>query len=110
LLLVEDDFSTRTALSYLLTANGWEVVTAATLEEGRRQIAQTVPDAVILDLMLPDGDGTAILRQIRDLRPNLPVAVTTGVIDPAWLQRVTALSPTCILLKPIQMGELLKHL
>jgi DNA-binding NarL/FixJ family response regulator len=64
-------------------------------------------DCVVLDLMLPDGDGTIILKHLRKTSPSTRVAVTTGVNDTAWLDHVRAANPDCLLLKPIKLADLL---
>lgn len=107
LLLVEDDRATYTALRGILSLRGWDVVLATTLAEAHRVIDDHV-DAVILDLMLPDGDGTPLLRRLRDRSATLPVAVTTGVCDVDRIAAVEELGPTALLRKPIVLAELLK--
>jgi two-component system response regulator QseB len=65
---------------------------------------------VVLDLMLPDGDGADVLRKIREEGFKTRVCVTTGVSTPGWLSRVSALGADCILQKPIDLSELLEKL
>jgi DNA-binding NarL/FixJ family response regulator len=65
------------------------------------------PDFVVLDLMLPDGDGTAILAAIRDADLPIRVAVTTGSSDRQRLDRVLRLRPDLLLTKPVNLSELL---
>lgn len=67
-------------------------------------------DSVVLDLMLPDGDGTELLKRLTIDSPHTRVAVVTGVMDPQWIGRVQSFSPVCILSKPILIDELLMHL
>ena len=71
-LLVEDDAGSANALRILLSHNGYEVIIAPTLGESMRKIDSSI-DAVILDLMLPDGDGGQLLAHIR--KSNLPIRV-----------------------------------
>ena len=112
MLIVEDDPGSRTALGYVLAHAGHDVATAATLAEAMRHLSDaSAPDLIILDLMLPDGDGCAVLQSVRASPPPHPrVAVTTGVMDAAWLARVEALRPDALLRKPIRMDELMKLL
>ncbi|HEX4794156.1 MAG TPA: response regulator [Humisphaera sp.] len=107
LLIVEDDGPSRSALRALLSREGWEVVTSVTIAEARAAIAAAAPDVVLLDLMLPDGDGAAILSAVRAQNLATRVVVITGVGDPARIERVRQLGPQSILFKPIQMSELL---
>lgn len=106
MLLVEDDPATSKALSAICRRRGWDVRVAATLEE-TWPILTEKPDVVVLDLMLPDGDGLDILSRVRE--DNLPtrVVVTTGSHDPERLHAVLALEPDLFLTKPINLQELL---
>ena len=105
LLLVEDDLATSKALRALLTRKGWVVQVAATLAEGIRHL-ENLPEWLILDLMLPDGDGTILLRKVRDEKLDVRVGVTTGSIDPIRLQNVSELLPELFLTKPIDIDAL----
>ena len=103
LLLVEDDRSTASALRALLTHQGWEVELAVTLRAALAYLDRWVPDAVVLDLMLPDGDGCEVLKRVRQQAPQTRVVVTTGCWDQDRLERVTRLNPAALLHKPIDL-------
>ncbi len=105
--MVEDDLASRKALGAILSRQGWEVLTAANLAEAH-PIIETRPDVLILDLMLPDGDGASLLRQIREQDSKTRVVVTTGTSDSARLARVYQLKPDAVLFKPIDLGMLIK--
>ncbi len=64
-LVIDDDPSLLRALRLGLQAGGHDVVTAANGEQGISQTALTTPDIVVLDLGLPDIDGLAVCRRIR---------------------------------------------
>ena len=64
-LVIDDDPSLLRALRLGLRASGHDVVTATTGEQGISQTARTRPDIVVLDLGLPDIDGQAVCRRIR---------------------------------------------
>jgi two-component system, OmpR family, response regulator len=109
-LVVEDDPGARGALRYVFSRAGHHVTLAATLAEALLELRRHEPDLVVLDLMLPDGDGEVVLQSLRASGSNVRVAVTTGVMEPQRLQRVQALNPTCVLLKPINVNDLLRCL
>jgi DNA-binding response OmpR family regulator len=108
-LVVEDDPNSCNALRLLLSACGFQVVTAGTVASARNAIDDSF-DSVILDLMLPDGDGAEVLSKVRADGLKARVYVTTGVNNPAWLERVHTLGADCILKKPIDMSDLLEKL
>jgi CheY-like chemotaxis protein len=105
MLVVEDDPTTRDALRGIFTLKGWEVVAAGTVADGLVGL-EPPPDCVILDLMLPDGDGLAILEAARSSGRATRVVVTTGVEDPARLVALATLAPDAVLYKPIVLEAL----
>jgi CheY-like chemotaxis protein len=105
MLLVEDDPDTRNLLRRILTLCGWEVVEAGSIAEGLARLDPT-PDCVLLDLELPDGDGSLILKKIRDDGLPIRVVVNTGIVDAARLGEVADLHPDCLLRKPLDSAGL----
>jgi DNA-binding response OmpR family regulator len=105
-LLVEDDDWTRYALASLVRHKGWEVDTAATVEEGIEQL-KTDPDCVLLDLGLPDGSGEAVLRQIREQGRPCRVVVCSATTDEDRLDGLKSLQPDAVFTKPVEVDEVL---
>ena len=64
-LIVEDDENLRLTLQDNLEEEGYQVATAATVAEGWRQLEASAFEVVVLDLMLPDGDGYSLCRRLR---------------------------------------------
>ncbi|HSK20920.1 MAG TPA: sigma-54 dependent transcriptional regulator [Longimicrobiales bacterium] len=64
ILILEDDKLIREVVAERLSQRGFEPVVASTLAEARRLIASEHPDAALLDVKLPDGEGTEILREL----------------------------------------------
>ena len=77
--LVEDDEETRDRIARALRSEPrFELTGAASnCAELRRLLADSTPDAVLVDLGLPDGDGTALIREIRERAPRAEVMVIT---------------------------------
>ena len=65
ILIIEDERSLLEILSYNLTNEGFEVLTATDGQEGLRRAKASLPDVVVLDLMLPIIDGLQVCRQLR---------------------------------------------
>jgi len=105
IVVVEDDRATRIALRSLFSRMGYEVTTAATVADGFC-LLDPAPDYLILDLMLPDGDGADLLRWVRSTKLPTRVAVTTGLCDPDRLEALSALKPDGLLSKPVCVSEL----
>lgn len=77
-LVVEDDSAIRQGLVDALKFSGYEVLGAATGQEGSRLVSTANIDLMILDLVLPGTGGFEILRMTRELRPTLPVLIVTA--------------------------------
>ncbi|REF29845.1 response regulator transcription factor [Calidifontibacter indicus] len=77
-LVVDDESNLTELLSMALRYEGWEIRTAATGNSAVRTAKEFSPDAVVLDMMLPDFDGLEVLRRMRDTDPNLPVLFLTA--------------------------------
>lgn len=109
-LIVEDDPATRTSLGRLFARNGWHVTEASDSSEAILALDahDAPPDWMILDLMLPDGDGEFVLRKVRNTRLPVRVAVCTGTESPHGLAAVSSLEPDLLFRKPIDMGALLE--
>jgi CheY-like chemotaxis protein len=102
LLIVEDHAATRLALGKVFLHRGWTVRSATAVAEALDLLGRgPEPDGLILDLILPDGDGLDVLRRVRDAGLRAHVAVCTGASDPMLLMRARALKPDLLLIKPI---------
>ena len=77
ILFVEDERSISEPFSHALEREGFEAVVAATAAEALRLAESVDPDLVLLDLMLPDGDGRDVCREIRR-RSDIPIIMLTA--------------------------------
>jgi DNA-binding response OmpR family regulator len=98
-LVFDDDPSLRAGLAALVGMQGHGVVTAETVEEGMAKLG-TGPSHLLLDLNLPDGHGTAILRHVRANHLPVKVAVLSGTTDDGLLAEVADLHPEAVFRKP----------
>ena len=78
ILAVDDDEKIRDLLSTLLRRKGHHVLTASHGQKGIDVFRRERPDVTILDFEMPDMDGLAVLRQIREIDPRAPVIMLTG--------------------------------
>ena len=80
LLLVDDDARLVAMVKDYLGAAGYEVETAGSLAAGRSKLAGGSYDALVLDLMLPDGDGLDLCRELRSnpRTRHLPLLMLTA--------------------------------
>ena len=77
-LVCDDETQILRALRVILRDAGFEVITAQTAEEALDAAALRAPDAAILDLILPDGNGIEVCRSIREWS-QMPILVLSAV-------------------------------
>jgi two-component system, OmpR family, KDP operon response regulator KdpE len=109
ILVVDDEPQILRALTTNLRGAGYEVVRAATGEEALAQAAMRPPDAVVLDLVLPDLSGVEVCRELRTWS-EMPIVILSAVGEEG--QKVEALDAGAddYVTKPFGMGELLARL
>jgi len=78
-LIVDDDPEIRSLLARYLAGQGLRVSVAADRRECEVRIAGSNPDLIVLDVMLPDGSGLDICRELQQRRPRLPVILLTAL-------------------------------
>ncbi len=101
LLVVDDEVGIRRLLERLLEREGWEVITAESAARGLEVLTERpLPECVILDLNLPDGDGVQVLKEIRERLGNLPAVVLSSSSPAEVRARCGTLKVDRILQKP----------
>lgn len=78
ILVIEDDPAMSAGLKDNLEVEGYRVLTAAGVQSGRALALQGQPDLIILDVMLPDGDGMSLCRDLRARGLRQPVIMLTA--------------------------------
>ena len=78
ILTVDDESSLTELLSMAMRYEGWEVTTAGSGTTAVKAAREVKPDAIVLDMMLPDFDGLEVMRRIRTEQPDVPVIFLTA--------------------------------
>ncbi|MCL5062260.1 MAG: response regulator transcription factor [Nitrospiraceae bacterium] len=78
ILVIDDDADILKVLKANLELHSLNVITAESWTEGQKALSSGIPDVLILDLMLPDGDGVDICRALRTQYPVLPIIMLTA--------------------------------
>lgn len=106
-LIVEDEPRIRDFLTRAFNAEGFAATAASDGATGLRLAATGEHDLVVLDLLLPGLNGLAVLAEIRDLQPELPVLILSARSDLATRLRGFDLGAVDYLAKPFSLDELL---
>jgi two-component system, OmpR family, response regulator MprA len=106
ILVVDDDRSVRDALRRALGLAGYDVYSAEGGQQALTQIAASVPDAVVLDIGLPDIDGLEVCRRLRRTGNRIPILILTA--RDAVEDRIDGLDAGAddYVVKPFDLGEL----
>jgi two-component system, OmpR family, response regulator MprA len=106
ILVVDDDRAVRDALRRALTLGGYEVEGAEGGAEALAQVAEAVPDAIVLDVSMPDIDGIEVCRRLRSGHNRVPILMLTA--RDAVADRIEGLDAGAddYVVKPFDLGEL----
>jgi DNA-binding response OmpR family regulator len=107
LLLIDDDSELTEMLATYLQCEGFATRISAALADATRQLGLARPDLIVLDLMLPDGNGLDFCRQLRTRDPALPILILTARGDPVDRVLGLELGADDYLAKPFEPRELL---
>ncbi|MDD5672802.1 MAG: response regulator [Chitinivibrionales bacterium] len=109
ILLIDDERAIRRILRLTLEANDFFVLEAPSAKDGLYQAASEHPDAIILDLGLPDGDGMDVLRQIREWS-KIPVIILSVLDGEKEKVQALELGADDYVTKPFSVKELMARL
>ena len=99
-LVIDDEELIRLLFEETLGKLGYKVVIAKNGSEGLELIKQRDFDLLFLDLKMPGMDGAEIFRQVKTIKPNLPVVIITGYPNSDMMDRALAHGPFGIMKKP----------
>lgn len=108
-LIIDDEAQIRKLLDITLGSNGYVVRQAATAREGLAMAANHAPDAVILDLGLPDENGHTVLQKLREWFTN-PILILSVQNSEADIIKALDNGANDYLSKPFRTGELLARM
>jgi DNA-binding response OmpR family regulator len=105
-LVVEDDRHVQDVLAVMTRELGYEVRLAATAAEALVSVDLERPDAVLLDMMLPDAAGTMTLESLRLRWPNLPVVMVSANVDEDVARGCLRLGAFDYVMKPFNVEQI----
>lgn len=106
ILVVDDDAAIRTVVREALRREGHIVETAASVAEQRRKMRDFIPQVLVTDVILPDGNGLDLVPEMLEVYPGMPVIVLSAQNTLATAVRATEQGAFEYLPKPFDLGEL----
>jgi two-component system cell cycle sensor histidine kinase/response regulator CckA len=112
ILLVDDDDSVRASLVALLRARGADVAAAADGQAAIQLFQERADeiDAVVLDQNMPAMNGTSVLRELRAIRPDIKVVISSGGLIEPWNEQVDGCNRLAFAQKALGPHELISQL
>jgi excisionase family DNA binding protein len=107
ILVVDDDEAIRLLFKDALEEEGHSVVTASTGAEGIECVKMEDFALVFLDLKMPDMDGAELLKQLRGLKPRLPVTIITGYPGSRMMEMALRQGPLGVMEKPFDASDII---
>jgi two-component system KDP operon response regulator KdpE len=108
-LVVEDDPGIRALIQSTLLVEGYAVKTAVSVSEARALLGHALPDLLLLDLGLPDGDGAVLVKEVRE-HHSLPILVVSARHQEAQKIQLLDAGADDYLTKPFSVAELLARI
>jgi CheY-like chemotaxis protein len=108
ILVVDDESSIRMLIKTILQADGHHIVMASNGREALESVIASVPDLIVLDMMMPEMDGWRFLEELhlRDLRRHTRIVIVSGHHDPIGTLAAHRASARHFLPKPFEPSAL----
>ena len=107
ILVIDDELAIRDSLKMTLEYDGYDVMLAATGEEGVKLVEREAPDLVFLDIKMPGMDGLEVLQKLRHLVEVTPIVVISGHADITTAVEATRLGAFDFIEKPLERERVL---
>jgi len=107
--VVEDDEDIRFIVEYILIESGYRVESSSNVKDFYKLLEISIPDLILLDVMLPDGNGIDICRDLREKETTRDVKI---IIMSAHAAEKAVLEEACsddFISKPFDLDDLLRH-
>jgi DNA-binding response OmpR family regulator len=110
ILVVDDNRDFVEFIELLLTHHGFSVLSASNGPDGIEMVRAQAVDLVVLDVMMPQMDGLTACRDIKHIRPSLPVILLTAKDDLATRAAAMALGVSEFLAKPVNIDDFMNRI
>ena len=100
ILIIDDDVDASDLLKAFMEQNGYRVIQSYSAQDGLKELALKRPDAVFLDILLPDANGLDLLKEIKTKDRVTPIVMVTGFKDAENVVRAFREGAFDCLLKP----------
>jgi CheY-like chemotaxis protein len=110
ILLVDDEVDFIDLLKMRLEAGGYDVITSNNGKDALERFKKDKPDAILLDIMMPEMDGLSVLKYIRAQDTTLPVFIITAFSNEERVKVASKLNATGFIVKTQDLGKEIKNI
>ncbi|MFA5146705.1 MAG: response regulator [Candidatus Omnitrophota bacterium] len=110
ILVVDDEVDFVDMIKMRLEANGYEVATANNGKDAISMVKKDRPDAVLLDIMMPEMDGLSVLKEIRSEDTGLPVFIITAFSNETRFKAAGKLNASGFIVKTRDLAEEIRNM
>ena len=110
ILLVDDEADFIELMKTRLEANDYEVITSNNGKDALDRVKKDKPDAVLLDIMMPEIDGLTVLKQIRLENSNIPVFIITAFSNEERVKVAGKLNASGFIVKTQDLADEIKNI
>src|ERR1041384_3319421 len=111
-LVVDDDEDVRLVVTHALSTSGFEVKTASDGHQALASAAASVPDVIVLDVMMPEMNGVDAISRIRNGLPEhreIPIVMLTALSDEQTIEDCFRAGASSYMVKPFKVDELIEE-
>lgn len=110
ILLIEDDSNLALGLKYSLKEEGFEVIHAENINNGKENFQNQTSDLILLDIMLPDGNGYEFCKWVRERDKDIPIIFLTAIENEESVVKGFGLGADDYVIKPFRVNELVARI
>ena len=108
ILVIDDDINTTWLIDNVFSKEGYEIHTVNTSVTALSEALIIQPDLILLDLMMPEIDGLATIRELNKLLPEIKIIITSGLANEESIRQAFAIGASAFLPKPSLPVEILR--
>jgi DNA-binding NtrC family response regulator len=105
-LVVDDEIIVLKSCRMVLEAEGWEVISAGSVQEALPILESITPDLLLIDVKMPVYDGMYLMRKVKERKPGIPIIVMSGYPTQETISKAEDLGAALFLPKPFTPDEL----
>lgn len=106
ILIIDDEKNIRISLTNILEDEGYEVQSFASIKSGLQALEESDPDVILLDVILPDGNGIEALEEIKKTMPQIPIIMISGNSNISSAVKAIKLGAFDFLEKPLSLPKI----